>query len=240
MERKAVGGQTVTEYDAAEELSIRGTARPCNVLRAGASDPPRAEGCTKRDRCEKQSYPQLRNSGHVGVVHQKYALLDSSRLIVGASSAWPTGILSVVFRSLTHPPNQMDVAIVGCGDVAGQYAPAIANHEALQTVAVADLKPERAASLSREHDAVAYTDLGTLLPAKSIGLLLNLTSHAAHSLVDTAADRGVVLGCAPYAIAGDAQRLVQRLLDDGRLGPVRRSKLPGSARNTRRCDDRPP
>lgn len=143
----------------------------------------------------------------------------------------------------------MDLAIVGCGDVAGQYASAIADHEDLQIAAVADLDRDRAAALGREYDAVAYTELDALLSGESVNLLLNLTSHAAHaevtraaitsdvsvysekplaleadeaqSLVEAATDRGVVLGCAPYPIAGAAQRVAWRLLEDGRLGTVR-------------------
>mgnify|MGYP002763131172 CR=1 FL=1 len=144
----------------------------------------------------------------------------------------------------------MDVAIIGCGDVAGQYAPAIADHDDLRIAAVADLDPERAAALGREHGASVHPDSAALLRAEDIGLLVNLTGHASHakvtraalkagvatysekplalnaaeaqSLVESADDRGVVLGCAPYPIAGDAQRLAWRLLEEGRLGPVRR------------------
>jgi alcohol dehydrogenase (NADP+) len=143
----------------------------------------------------------------------------------------------------------MDVALVGCGDVAHQYAPAIAAHDDLRIAAVADLDPSRAEALGRAHDADPYADLGSLLSTAPVGLLLNLTSHAAHaevtrmaieagvgvytekplaldavearSLVDAAADEGVVLGCAPYSIDGDAQRLAWRLVNDGRLGPIR-------------------
>ena len=144
---------------------------------------------------------------------------------------------------------EMDVAIIGCGDVAGQYAPAIADHDDLRIAAVADLDPERAAALGREHGASVHPDSAALLRAEDIGLLVNLTGHASHakvtraaieagvatysekplalnaaeaqSLVESADDRGVVLGCAPYPIAGDAQRLAWRLVEEGRLGPVR-------------------
>jgi alcohol dehydrogenase (NADP+) len=143
----------------------------------------------------------------------------------------------------------MDIAIVGCGDVARQYAPAVAAHDDLHITAVADLDPGRAEALGHTHEAPSYTDLGALLSTEPVGLLLNLTSHAAHaevsrtaieagvsvcsekplaldaaaahSLVNAADDRGVVLGCAPYPIEGDAQRLAWRLVEDGRLGSVR-------------------
>ncbi|PSQ96032.1 MAG: alcohol dehydrogenase [Bacteroidetes bacterium SW_9_63_38] len=143
----------------------------------------------------------------------------------------------------------MDIAIVGCGDVAGQYAPAIAAHNALRVSAVADLDADRTEALGRTHDVPSYTTLSDLLSNESVGLVLNLTSHAAHAevtqtaieagvgvysekplaldaaeaqaLVEAADDRGVVLGCAPYPIEGDAQKLTWRLLADGRLGTVR-------------------
>jgi alcohol dehydrogenase (NADP+) len=143
----------------------------------------------------------------------------------------------------------MDLAIVGCGTIATEYAAAIAAHDAVEVVATTDLDTERAQALAAAHDATAYPDLETLIEASSAPAVVNLTSHAAHApvtrecleadrhvytekplaldaataseLVDLAADRGRSLGCAPFTLGGDAQQLAWRLLDDGRLGTLR-------------------
>jgi alcohol dehydrogenase (NADP+) len=143
----------------------------------------------------------------------------------------------------------MDLAIVGCGTIAAEYATAIAEHEALELSATTDLDIERAEALAAEHDATAYEELEMLLEQTSASTVVNLTSHAAHApvtrecleaglhvysekplaldtstareLVDLAADRERYLACAPFALDGDAQQLTWQLLEDGRLGTVR-------------------
>ncbi|MGM0604053.1 MAG: aldo/keto reductase [Halobacteriota archaeon] len=95
----------------------------------------------------------------------------------------------------------------------------------------------------------AFEDLDRLLDVAAPDLVVNLTIHTAHAsvterclragchvysekpialdasraarLLALADDRGVGLACAPANGLGDAQRLVGRLLDDGRTGPVR-------------------
>jgi alcohol dehydrogenase (NADP+) len=143
----------------------------------------------------------------------------------------------------------MDVAIVGCGTIAEEYASAIAATDSLSLVGTTDLEVDRARGLADIHGATAFEDLEAMCSDCPAPLVLNLTSHTAHasvsrtcleagkhvysekplamdaeaarSLLDLAADRELRLACAPSVLGGDAQRLAWRLLRDGRLGPVR-------------------
>jgi diketogulonate reductase-like aldo/keto reductase/predicted dehydrogenase len=139
-------------------------------------------------------------------------------------------------------------AFVGAGAVAEKYAAGL-GESSLRLTAVCDREVDRARRLAADQDATAYADLGTMLSAEEAPLVVNLTSHAAHApvterclaadrhvfsekplaldpdradrLVETAAERGVALGCAPTNHRCDAQRHARSFLADGRLGAVR-------------------
>ncbi|WP_256290777.1 aldo/keto reductase [Halobellus inordinatus] len=142
----------------------------------------------------------------------------------------------------------MECAFVGAGAVARKYAAGLAE-SSLELAAVCDLDYSRAETLASVHGATPYADVGELLAAESVPLVVNLTSHAAHAdvtehclradrhvfsekplaldadraadLVAMAAEREVALGCAPINHRCDAQRHARSLLGDGRFGPIR-------------------
>ena len=142
----------------------------------------------------------------------------------------------------------MHCLFVGAGAIAEEYAAGLAGSQ-LSLSGVCDLDGERAATLAEAHDCPAFTDLDAALAAVDAGLVVNLTSHAAHAPVTRAAleadrhvysqkplaldagtagellalarDRDLALGCAPGTPDGPTQRRAGRLLADGRLGPVR-------------------
>ncbi len=143
----------------------------------------------------------------------------------------------------------MDVAIVGCGHIAAQYAQGLAAYPELSLVAAADLDIERAQALAGPFDASAYDGVEALLDNSDAELIVNLTLHDAHAgvtracleagrhvlsekplamdaaeaarLVSLADDRGLALGCAPLGPWADAQQLAARLLRERHIGPVR-------------------
>ncbi len=146
----------------------------------------------------------------------------------------------------------MRVAIVGCGAIASEYAPDLAAHPDLSLVAVADRVHERADRLADTHDATAYGSLDSLLDASDARVVVNLTGHAAHAPVTTAAldagrhvfsekplatspdeardlvartDTDRRLACAPTSPAGDPQRTARRHVAEGRLGRVRAARV---------------
>lgn len=57
----------------------------------------------------------------------------------------------------------LNIAIVGCGRVAGHHARAIAQHPQLRLAAVSDLKPERMQALPCAEDATRFTNYHEML-----------------------------------------------------------------------------
>jgi predicted dehydrogenase len=143
----------------------------------------------------------------------------------------------------------VNVALVGCGNIAGRYAERIAASPVLELVGATDVLPARAVELVAEHGGRAYDTLEQLLGDDRVGLVVNLTApewHAAvtraaleadkhvHSekplalrhgeaqaLVELADERGLALGCAPATLFGEAQQTAWKLIREGALGRVR-------------------
>jgi predicted dehydrogenase len=141
------------------------------------------------------------------------------------------------------------VGILGCGDIAGTYASAIAASPALALAAAADRNPDRAQALTGTWGGVPLTSVQELLDRRDVDLVVILTRHFSHAdlteqalragkhvfsekplamtgarawrLVRTAADCGVRLGCAPATYLGEAQQTAWAALRTGLLGPVR-------------------
>ena len=138
-------------------------------------------------------------------------------------------------------------AIIGCGNVSAQYLAAAPNFQGLEIVACSDLDPAVAATVAARHGLRAL-DPAALLGDPEIELVINLTVPAAHlavglgvleagkhlysekplavgladgrRLVETAAARGLRLGCAPDTFLGGGHQQVRHLIDAGRIGRV--------------------
>ena len=161
----------------------------------------------------------------------------------------------------------MDVAIVGCGNIASAYAEGLSEYPDLPLVATADLDRRRAELLADQYGADAFGDAETLLAESGADLVLNLTIHDAHApitrmcleagrhvvsekplaldaetaraLVDLADREGLVLGCAPISGQADAQQYAGRLLRDGHIGPVRMAYAVGNFGRTTEWNPNP-
>ena len=81
----------------------------------------------------------------------------------------------------------MNVALVGCGNIAGHYAKRITALEPLRLVGVTDTVSERAEALAAEHGVRRFASLEELLGDDEVELVVNLTVPAAHAPVTTAA-----------------------------------------------------
>jgi len=140
-------------------------------------------------------------------------------------------------------------AIVGCGNIAGQYAEHIRTYGQVRLVGFSDLLPERAAAFAAKYGGAAYPDVAAMLADPAVELVINLTIHHAHAavvrrcleagkhvltekpLAMTVADatalialakrRGLRLSSAPITYMGEAQQTAWKVLREGRLGPVR-------------------
>lgn len=147
----------------------------------------------------------------------------------------------------TVPP--LGIGIVGCGNIAGPYAKCISAYpDELKIVGACDLMPERAQELADEYGCRAFPDLEALLACDEIEAAINLTIHTAHSevtrqileggkhvhsekplaidraagkaVVELAKDRGLLLGCSPFVVLGEAQQTLWKVVRDDMVGDV--------------------
>lgn len=140
---------------------------------------------------------------------------------------------------------RLKVGIVGSGNVSLQYLHNAPRFRNVEIIACADINPEAAGRRAREFGLRA-SDVDALLGDKDIDIVLNLTIPAAHfdismqalaagkhvytekplcftldqgrTLVQTAAGKGLALGCAPDTFLGPAGRLLRRQMDAGAIG----------------------
>jgi predicted dehydrogenase len=148
---------------------------------------------------------------------------------------------------MTYEP--LRVAIVGCGNISGGYARSFATRpEKIRLVGATDVDPERVGAFCAQFGGRPYADLGTLLADDEIELVVNLTSHTAHTAVSLAAlgagkhlhsekplagtledgkaivaaaqERGLRLSCSPFTFLGEGQQALLRELRAGRIGRV--------------------
>ena len=146
-------------------------------------------------------------------------------------------------------PEPVRLGIVGCGNIAGPYARALAACAETELVGVTDLEPSRAEALAAEIGCSVYPDLATMLADPAVELVVNLSIHHAHhavskaslqagkhvysekplamtvdeaqELVQIADDGGLRLGCSPFTFLGEAQQAAWSAIREGRLGTVR-------------------
>ncbi|HEV7217144.1 MAG TPA: Gfo/Idh/MocA family oxidoreductase [Chloroflexota bacterium] len=141
------------------------------------------------------------------------------------------------------------VAVVGCGNIAGQYARTLQPYPEIVLCGATDIDPQRAQEYVAKYGGVAYPDLAALLADDSVDVVLNLTIHTAHVAVTTAAleagkhvhsekplaltyadarglvelaeRRGLRLSCSPITFLGEAQQTAWKVIREGQLGTIR-------------------
>lgn len=140
----------------------------------------------------------------------------------------------------------MNIGIVGCGAIIGQYLASFDRLEAVRPVAVADLDPTRAQAVARDRDGVRALTVDELLADDAVELVVNLTIPAAHAevalraiaagkhvygekplaatldearvVIESAAAAGVLVGCAPDTVLGTGVQTARKAIDDGLVG----------------------
>ena len=149
---------------------------------------------------------------------------------------------------MSHTP--FNVVIVGCGNISTAYGKTLQAHSAEVRIAGChDVDPARAQLFARDHGGRAYPSLEAALVDPAIDAIVNLTIHAAHVPVITAAlqagkhvltekplaldpahawalvalakSRNLVLASAPTVALGEAQQTAIRAVRNGTLGPVK-------------------
>jgi predicted dehydrogenase len=140
----------------------------------------------------------------------------------------------------------MNVGIVGCGAIIGQYLATLDTLDVVRLVAVADLDRARAEAVAEGRAGVRALTVDELLAAPDVDLVLNLTIPAAHADVALGAiaagkavygekplattvdqaravllaarEASVTVGCAPDTVLGTGIQTARKAIDDGLIG----------------------
>jgi predicted dehydrogenase len=143
-------------------------------------------------------------------------------------------------------PDPLRVGIIGCGAISANYLRNARNLPVLKIVACADLIRDAAAARAEEFGVPRVLEVDALLADAEVEAVLNLTIPAAHApvaaaairngkhvynekpfaadraagraLLDSAAEAGVRLGCAPDTVLGAGFQTARQVLDSGRIG----------------------
>ena len=148
--------------------------------------------------------------------------------------------------SAYHP---LRIGVAGCGNISGPYGKSIAEHpDELQLVGACDLAPDRATKFCDAYGGRPFADLDDMLGCAEVDAVINLTIHTAHGevtrhileagkhvhsekplavsredaevVVELAKARGLLLGCSPFVILGEAQQTLWKAVRDGMVGEV--------------------
>ena len=147
------------------------------------------------------------------------------------------------------PQEPLRVGFAGCGNIAGPYATSVLEHpDELKIVAACDLVPDRANEFTQQFGGNALDTLEAMLECEEVEAVVNLTIHTAHSdvtrqalqagkhvhsekplaidresaaeVVALAEERGLLLGCSPFVILGEAQQTLWKAVREGVIGDV--------------------
>ena len=143
---------------------------------------------------------------------------------------------------------QVNIGVIGCGRISPQYLENLVRRFSfcLNTVALADIKPEAAESRAEEFGVARVCTVDDLLTDPKIEIVVNLTVPAAHygvsmaaleagkhvytekplavtreegkTLIDTAREKGLLIGGAPDTFLGAGLQTCRKLLDEGWVG----------------------
>lgn len=140
------------------------------------------------------------------------------------------------------------VGVVGCGAISGIYFENLGRYPATEVVACSDLDLDRAAQTAEKYGIAWSGSTQDLLPRDDVELVLNLTVPKAHASINldaialgkhvyvekplavtledgcktlkAAAEKGVLVGCAPDTVLGAGIQTARKLVDEGAIGQV--------------------
>ena len=143
--------------------------------------------------------------------------------------------------------SDLQVGIIGCGNISAAYARGLARLDGVTLAACADVDEARAAAAARAY-GLRQATVSDLLTSPEIAIVVNLTPPLAHAgvtsqalragkhvftekplaatfadavtVVDEAHRAGLVLGSAPDTFLGSAGQTARRLVDSGDLGEI--------------------
>jgi predicted dehydrogenase len=143
----------------------------------------------------------------------------------------------------------LNIAIVGCGSIAGPYAKTLRPYSQLKLLGATSRTLKRAEDFVATFGGKVYPSLEAILADDAVDLVINLTIHHAHvdvitqclnagkdvysekpialtseeawELVALAEEKGRRFGCAPITMLGEAQQTAWKAIREGMLGTVR-------------------
>lgn len=143
----------------------------------------------------------------------------------------------------------LNIAIVGCGNIAGAYGKTLQPYSQLKLLGATSRTLKRAEDFVATFGGKVYPSLEAILADDEVDLVINLTIHHAHvdvitqclnagkhvysekpialtseeawKLVALAEEKGLRFGCAPITMLGEAQQTAWKVIRDGLLGTVR-------------------
>jgi len=138
------------------------------------------------------------------------------------------------------------VGVIGCGAISGAYLGVGQRFEVVEVAACADLIPERAKAKAEEFGIPRACSVDELLAMDEIEIVVNLTIPHAHAevaiaslqagkstyaekpfavtrdqgrrVLELAAEKGLLVGCAPDTFLGAGGQTARKLIDDGWIG----------------------
>ncbi len=143
--------------------------------------------------------------------------------------------------------SKVRVGIIGCGNISQAYFNGAKLFEVLEVVSCADINPEVAWAKASENGCTAQT-VDELLANPDVDLVINLTIPAVHAevslaalqagkhvhcekplavhlddakkVLEVAAEKGLLVGCAPDTFLGAGLQTARKMVDDGWIGTV--------------------
>jgi predicted dehydrogenase len=143
----------------------------------------------------------------------------------------------------------LNLAIVGCGNIAGAYGRTLHPYAHLKLLGATSRTLKRAEDFVATYGGKVFPSLEAILADDAVDLVINLTIHNAHvevitqclnagkhvysekpialtseeawKLVALAEGKGRRFGCAPITMLGEAQQTAWKAIRDGLLGTVR-------------------
>ena len=144
------------------------------------------------------------------------------------------------------PSPRTKVGIIGCGVISGIYIETLQKMANVEIAAIADVWREAAEARATQYGIERILTVEELLADPEIAIVINLTVPRAHAevalqvlrsskhvynekplstsladarqVLDVAAERGLVVGCAPDTVLGGGIQTCRALIDEGAIG----------------------